>query len=394
MITLITGLPGNGKTLFALTWVKNKAEREGREVFYQGIKDLTLPWKEIKGEDWKQCPPGSIIVIDEAQKLWPARPNGAALPAYYSDLAEHRHQGFDFVILTQGPKLIAMFVRELVGQHFHCRRKFGMARSTIYEWDKVNMSPMDVSQQKSAVPMSWKFNKKAYEWYTSAEVHTVKVRFPMKFVIVGLMVVGICTAMYLWVDGFGKSDSDPSATAPVITASNPMVQGSPAGAAGGAAPFDPVADAREYMAKNTPRIAGLPHTAPKYDQLTVPKRVPIPAACIIVGEPGVSEKVTCKCYTQQATPMGVEFGMCVEFARNGFFRDFDADNDQQRQQTTARGVAAIDHRPDVPIRSESLSGAVVAFAEPASSGGRGANPAPDLNDGPPRERASRTVIAE
>ena len=67
MISLITGLPGNGKTLFALWWIKQKAEKEQREVYYHNIKDLTLPWHPFEAEKWMELPKGSIIVMDECQ---------------------------------------------------------------------------------------------------------------------------------------------------------------------------------------------------------------------------------------------------------------------------------------------------------------------------------------
>ena len=47
MITLITGQPGAGKTLFTLQFVRELAEKEKRTVHYSGIKDLRLPWLEL-----------------------------------------------------------------------------------------------------------------------------------------------------------------------------------------------------------------------------------------------------------------------------------------------------------------------------------------------------------
>lgn len=82
MIELITGQPGAGKTLFALTRIEERARKEGRPVFYSGIKDLALPWTEIDPEKWTECPPGSIIVIDECQRVLRPRMHGAKVPAY------------------------------------------------------------------------------------------------------------------------------------------------------------------------------------------------------------------------------------------------------------------------------------------------------------------------
>lgn len=71
MITLMTGLPGHGKTLYCIKMVRERAEKEGRTVYFHGIKELTLPWVEMHSpESWPDCPDGSIVVIDECQKSY------------------------------------------------------------------------------------------------------------------------------------------------------------------------------------------------------------------------------------------------------------------------------------------------------------------------------------
>ena len=65
MIELITGTPGSGKTLYAISQIKAKSEKENRPVYYSGIADLTLGWTEIDPEKWFDAPPNSIVVIDE-----------------------------------------------------------------------------------------------------------------------------------------------------------------------------------------------------------------------------------------------------------------------------------------------------------------------------------------
>lgn len=395
MITLGTGLPGNGKTLFMLWYIKAKADRERREVFYHNVKNLDTSkvgaWMEFDPKKWMDLPHGSIILIDECQEVFPKQPNGAKLPDYYEELAKHRHKGFDIFLITQHPTLIDNFVRRLVGQHFHSVRKFGLQRATIYEWSACSPSPETPSSQKSAVALKWSYPKEVFTWYKSAEVHTVKRSIPMKLVLAVLFVIGVPVIGYYALDRFQARGKE-SATVPVASAPASGVVGSAAGI-DSARRFDPVEDAREYVAKNTPRYEGLPHTAPKYDPLTVPVRVPVPAACIQRGQ-AIRGDVSCKCYSQQGTAMAVEFNMCVEFARNGFFQDFDADKDRQQDQKAAAGVAALSDRPDVPARIDRSAAPVIAFADIPASAMTGANPAPNLNDGPPRERPSRTVIAE
>ncbi|MBA5604126.1 hypothetical protein H3H36_01960 [Duganella sp. FT3S] len=115
------------------------------------------------------------------------------------------------------------------------------------------------------------------------------------------------------------------------------VQVPPATAGAQPAKFDPLEDAKHYVEMNTPRVAGLPQTAPKYDELTKPVRVPVPAACL-------QFRNDCKCYTQQGTPMDVRYNMCIEFARNGFFQDFDPEKDRVASERTAASVRVMEGR--------------------------------------------------
>lgn len=338
MITLLTGLPGNGKTLFALWYIKAQADKETREVYYHNIKDLTLPWTVTDPEKWMDLPNGSIIVIDEAQDVFPKKPNGAALPAWYSELAKHRHKGFDIYLITQHPTLLDNFVRQLVGRHFHSIRKFGMERSTIYEWSAANPTPQNASSHKNAITLKWSYPKEVYTYYKSAEVHTVKRSVPVKLVMAVGFILLVMVGGYYALDSFQSRGKKPAA-APGSAA---LVQpgGSVLGAMGGpaAVPFDPVADAKHWIQMATPRITGLAQTAPKYDELTKPVRVPVPAMCIQHGE-------KCGCFTQQGTAMDVQFNMCLGFARNGFFQEFDADKDRQASARTAQGVAVLEQSP-------------------------------------------------
>jgi len=359
MITLITGLPGNGKTLFALWLIKTKAEKEKREVFYHNIKDLNLGWTEFDPKTWMDLPHGSIVVIDECQDIFPKQPNGKTLPDYYSELAKHRHKGFDIFLITQHPTLIDNFVRQLVGQHYHSIRTVGMPRSTIYEWSAANPAPQNASSQKSAITMKFAYPKEVYSWYKSAEVHTVKRSVPFKLILAVLFIISVIAGGWYALDryqGRTKRLADGAASngaAGVVGRDIGGVVGSAAGAA--KTVVDPVADAKAFIFASTPRVAGLPQTAPKYDKLTEPVRVPVPAACIQVGRLDGPKGVRCKCYTQQGTPMGIEISMCMEFARNGFFQDFDADRDKLAQQRTDRGVQALSDRPESPVQADRVA---------------------------------------
>ena len=338
MITFITGLPGNGKTLFALWYIKMKAEKETREVYYHNIKDLSLPWTVFDPEKWMDLPHGSIIVIDEAQDVFPKKPNGAALPDFYSELAKHRHRGFDIYLITQHPSLVDNFVRKLGGQHFHSIRKFGLARSTVYEWSAVCPAPENASSQKNAITLKWAYPKEVYGYYKSAEVHTVKRTIPAKLIGAVLFVLAVFAGGYWLLQSYQERIKPKDSQAVSV----PGQVGSAVSPVGGPAKFDPVEDATRYVQMSTPRVVGLAYTAPKYDEITKPDRAPVPAMC-------VSMKHRCICYSQQATPLDVPFGMCVEFARNGYFRDFDADGDRQAQERTDSSVGVMSRVPDHPV---------------------------------------------
>lgn len=357
MITNLTGQPGNGKTLFALWYIKALAEREGREVFYSGIKDLRLPWTEIEPEKWMDCPAGAIIVIDECQFVFAKKPNGATLPPHYEKLAVHRHNGYDIFLITQHPTLMDNFVRKLVGQHFHVVRKFGLSRATVYEWSASNPSPEKPSSQKSSISLKWAYPKSVYEYYKSAEVHTVKRSIPAKLILAVLFVIAVMVGGFYALDRFQSRGRKSVEVASVSPAGGVGASASAgvAGRRGADSVSDPLVDAREYVFQSTPRVVGLPHTAPKYDELTEPVRVPVPAACIQVAE-------RCKCLTQQGTPMDVLHGMCVEFARNGWFQDFDPDGDRRQLERTRESVAVLEGRTSV---HDAPSGNVVVFGNPA-----------------------------
>lgn len=79
MITLITGTPGSGKTLFAVTkileYVKQnqKLLEQGKEprMIYANIDGLNIDGVEPAPVDWRDTPDGSVIFYDEIQQLEP-----------------------------------------------------------------------------------------------------------------------------------------------------------------------------------------------------------------------------------------------------------------------------------------------------------------------------------
>lgn len=308
MITLITGLPGSGKSLFTLKTVKELADREKRPVFYHGIPDLTLTdWQLMeKGEDWVNCPEGAIIVIDECQTTFRPRANGAPVPQHVQQLEVHRHKGHDLYVITQHPMLLDGNLRRLVGRHYHVVRFFGFQKSTIHEFQKVRDN-VDKST-KGGTSRVFNFPKEVYGWYKSADMHTVKRRIPPALIAVIVLPLLVCVAGYILYRSIDGLSEAPEAVKAV--------------GAGGVQEGAPVMQAARqqqpelsYFELRAERVQGLPHTAPVYDEVTQPVEAPLPSAC-------VEFRGVCKCYSQQGTEMTVQPEMCRHIVQKGFFVDF------------------------------------------------------------------------
>jgi len=186
MITLITGVPGGGKTLYCVHEIIRSQHlaneklisegKEARKIIVDGIPDLLVP-HDLAGniDDWHHwVPDGALVVIDEVQRIWRPMGMGKGVPDSIAQLETHRHRGIDFVILTQHPMLIHSNVRNLIGKHIHLRRTaFGVY---AYEWSEcVNPS----SAWKTAVTrVKWSHPRSSFGLYKSAEIHN-KVKFRM-----------------------------------------------------------------------------------------------------------------------------------------------------------------------------------------------------------------------
>lgn len=180
MLTLVSGQPGNGKSLYTVWFVEQMRQKEGRPVYQHGIAGLTLPWLELADpQNWAECPQGSIIVIDEAWKVFPVRKQGAAVPSYVEGLATHRHLGMDIFLVTQHRHQLDTFVRKLIGRHLHIVRKFGAEKAQVFQWE-VETDEKSEKERERAIRTDWDYPKEVYSWYKSAEIHTVKKDFPWR----------------------------------------------------------------------------------------------------------------------------------------------------------------------------------------------------------------------
>ncbi len=332
MITLITGVPGSGKTLSVVSDLAKKVKKEwaGRKIFTHGIPDLVIPTEKIpEGHTindmnvWLQYPEnnGSVVIIDEAQNIFPPRSSGSKTPELVEWLHVHRHSGVDIILITQMPGRIDKQVRDLVGAHYHIH-KTPLGVRMRYFWDYCENSPK--SGMKNARPEVYKFDKKAFGLYKSAEIHT-KVKTPKSRVIwvipVALIVFGLTAYMgYSLLSGLGsseKADSENSSVSSVIDVpSDDLKKGvkdksvQAGNEIGGQIAPSQNKNLTEEMLK--PKIDGLVESKPLYDQVRQVKQLEYPVACISGGKSG------CSCYSSQGTVIKeIDKKTCNDYAKNG-----------------------------------------------------------------------------
>lgn len=333
-ITCITGTPGAGKTLSALEEflkelgisVRGKSIDEVREALRNNDKrpafvcnvrglapglfeEIPDPW------GWEDLPDGSLVLVDEAWEFFGRHLRNNDDPRILN-FAKHRHRGFDFIFTTQAPNQLAPFIRELLGRHIHVTRKFGTQTTIRYEWPHVQESPNGQTAKANAQEQVWQYPKEVFALYESTTMDTIKRKIPKK--IIGALVMGVLGAIVLPValvaqistltpDELENAPSDPAElqTGAHSVASTPVQLGG-----------EDVLTPEQYAYVRTPRVETDPASAPIYDRFEVqdyPRMF-----CVISGDQRI-ERISCRCRTQQMTPVIVSDRVCIHAARFGIW---------------------------------------------------------------------------
>lgn len=147
-------------------------------TIYTNINNLKIDYARALTYDWRDCPDGSLIVIDEVQLVAPYDDVKSKDNPIVQSLTIHRHRGFDFYFITQYPSLLHPTVKVLIGVHFHLTRPYGM-KTVVYRYGSAKDNP-NALVNKQNVETKFFFNPqpRIFKLYKSTTINTHQKRFP------------------------------------------------------------------------------------------------------------------------------------------------------------------------------------------------------------------------
>lgn len=344
MITVITGTPGAGKTLHAIeklllpivgTSISQNLDGvtvEHPRTIYTNIKGLLIDHVLIDGgdnqglRDWHLwAKPGSVICFDEVQKVWLPRPAGSKVPEDIQALETHRHMGVDFILITQNVMLVDRNMQALINRHLHVRRMANMGLAIVYEWDHCSKGLL---YTKAITKTPWKYKKKVFQLYHSADLHTKQPRSIPG--LVWFVVLGLVALLFLGPSMYKRMQDrfNPSQVALNVkpgTTPNQLAKSTSGGVMVGSGGISP--DERTDF---NPRISSRPWTAPAYDDLRKVVALPLITGAICLNH-------DCTCY-HHSRALQIAKEICADWAASPSFDPYTPDES---------------HAPLLPSRNDS-----------------------------------------
>lgn len=372
MITLITGTPGAGKTLYCISKllrdlvgsVIKSNDPNGNPIetprrIMTNIPGLLLDHELIGPDiggglaDWHLwAKPGDVIAYDEVQRSWPPRANGSKVPDYISALETHRHMGVDIIILTQNPMLLDRNVLALVGRHLHVRRFGGVGAALVYEWDHCSRNLM---YSKALKKSPFRYDKSVFKLYKSAELHT-KPKTSVPPLVYAVVLALVAAAFFIPSTINRIASKGEQAALSVNPESNsspsPVFPGAPSAGSAASARSDTSYDPAAFV----PRVSYQPLSAPAYDSIRQVVVMPV-----VVG--GVCFKGECRCFTGQGSDAGLSHAECQQWIKSPPFDPYRA---PLPEVSAPAAVAVASSSGEKPVVSSQGSGLFSGVINPRS----------------------------
>jgi zona occludens toxin len=338
MLIIVTGETGNGKTAHVVDMLAHDLQFKGRPLFISGIPELKIEhqkcppvdeWtKEEPNPDdisetlqWFTFPPGALLVVDEAQRMFRPRTVGSKVPPITQALETHRRTGIDIILITQHVGLLDSNCRK------HCKRHIHLADTFLgryrYEWMGVG-EPADRSSRQLANRSRYKLPERSFSLYKSAEVHnTIRKPVPLVAYVVGVAAVLLGVSVffiYNRIAGRGEAaevkqaSSVPAAPPSSFNRSGNIKQ-----------------TKQQYLDDMIPRLPGVAHTAPRYDQVAMVSDAPYIVGCIKTAK-------SCMCFDQQSGQYESDSNSCNAWLNGYRFRDWKAVEQGQPTLVSRAGV--------------------------------------------------------
>lgn len=167
-------------------------------TIYTNINALKIDYVRTLVEDWRKCPDGSMIVIDEIQLVYPYSDIKDKSNPIVTELSIHRHRGFDFYFITQSAGNLHVLIKDLVYTHYHITVPFGF-QTRVYQFGEFKANPNAKSVRLLAEnTFSFTPSSHIFKLYKSTSINTAKSRIPIKrfLFLFGLAGLGLFIAIY------------------------------------------------------------------------------------------------------------------------------------------------------------------------------------------------------
>lgn len=196
MILLLSGVPGAGKTLRAISTTLQWMDHDPDRPVFSNVEG----WRRAAPipDQWMDVPDRSVVVIDEIQQRWRRQNGQASISPEIKALETHRHRAVDFILTCQNPAQLQTEVRVLVERHEHLTRRGNLDAAVVTAWEgHCSTFPRKDAQASDAETTIWRYPKAVFSEYQSAVEHNQRRRIP-KAAKVGLILAPLAVGGLTW----------------------------------------------------------------------------------------------------------------------------------------------------------------------------------------------------